>query len=71
MAEVLGEMAGVVARITVQVGDQVSAGQELLVVESMKMEIPLLAPIGGTVQEVRVAVGAFVQAGDVLAVVEA
>ncbi|MHB1505424.1 MAG: acyl-CoA carboxylase biotin carboxyl carrier protein subunit [Sulfobacillus sp.] len=70
MAEVFAEMAGVVARIVANVGDQVNSGQELLVVESMKMEIPLLAPVGGILRELRVGVGAFVQAGDVLAVVE-
>ncbi len=70
MAEVFAEMAGVVAKIVASVGDQVNSGQELLVVESMKMEIPLVAPVGGTLRELRVGVGAFVQAGDVLAVVE-
>ncbi len=69
MAEVRAEMAGVVARILVPVGDRVASGQELVVLESMKMEIPLVAPVAGVVSELLVAEGAFVQAGDLVAVV--
>ncbi len=69
MAEVRAEMAGVVARILVPVGDRVASGQELVVLESMKMEIPLVAPVAGVVSDLLVAEGAFVQAGDLVAVV--
>lgn len=52
--------------IAVAVGDVVEADQPLLVMESMKMEIPLLAPSAGTVSRIGVAVGDVVQEGDLL-----
>ena len=48
-------MAGVVAEVKVQEGDQVAAGAEVVVLESMKMQIPVVARQGGRVHEVRVA----------------
>ena len=70
MAEVRAEMAGVVARILVPVGERVTAGQDLVVLEAMKMEIPLVAPVAGVVSQLLVAEGGFVQAGDLVAVVD-
>lgn len=63
-------MAGVVAEVKVQEGDQVAAGAEVVVLESMKMQIPVVARQGGRVHEVRVAAGAFVNEGDVLVVLD-
>lgn len=66
--QIQSQMAGVVLRISVAVGDKVSMGQEVATLESMKMEIPIEAEGEGTVQEIRVQSGDFVQEGDVLVV---
>jgi acetyl-CoA carboxylase biotin carboxyl carrier protein len=66
--EIRSEIIGAVWKINVQVGDQVAAGQTLMLLESMKMEIPVDAPKAGEVTELRVAEGANVKVGDVLAV---
>lgn len=47
-------MSGSVIEILVAVGDRVSIGQELLILESMKMEIPLESPAAGTIAEIAV-----------------
>ncbi len=66
LASVRANMAGVVARVLVQPGDTVTAGQEVVIIESMKMEIPVEAEVGGKVTAVVVAAGAFVNEGDPL-----
>jgi len=66
----LAPMPGTVVAVSVSVGDQVSAGDPVLVLEAMKMEHPVTAPHGGTVTEVRAA-GEAVDLGAVLAVVQA
>jgi acetyl-CoA carboxylase biotin carboxyl carrier protein len=53
--EVKAEVGGSVWKIEVAVGQAVAEGDTLLIVESMKMEIPLAAPAAGTVLEIRVA----------------
>lgn len=60
---------GKVLEILVQVGASVSMGEEVLVIESMKVEIPVAAPRAGRVLELSVAPGDQVQAGDVLLVI--
>jgi biotin carboxyl carrier protein len=70
MADVLAEMVANVWKVVVQAGDAVSEGDPLVILESMKMEIPVESPVGGTVKEVRVQEGGVVQEGDVIAVVE-
>jgi acetyl-CoA carboxylase biotin carboxyl carrier protein len=52
--EVKAELVGTVWKILVKPGDNVEADQELIVLESMKMEIPVVAPHAGVVREVRV-----------------
>ena len=66
--EVCAEMVANVVSIVVAADDEVAAGDTLLVLESMKMEIPVLAENGGTVAEIRVTEGDVVQEGDVLVV---
>jgi len=56
--------------VKTQSGDVVVAGQELLVIEAMKMELALKAPRDGTVAEVRAAAGDFVEADAVLVTLE-
>jgi biotin carboxyl carrier protein len=70
MAElrVKSEIAGSVWKIEVAVGDRVEMDDSLIVLESMKMEIPLLAPRAGTVTEILVAEGEAIAEGDVAVV---
>jgi acetyl-CoA carboxylase biotin carboxyl carrier protein len=70
VSEVLSEMVANVWRVVVAAGDPVEAGDPLVILESMKMEIPVEAPASGTVSEVRVKEGGVVQEGDVIAVIE-
>ncbi|MEO7803509.1 MAG: biotin/lipoyl-binding carrier protein [Actinomycetota bacterium] len=69
MGEVLCEMVATVWKVLVQPGDVVEEGQTLVILESMKMEIPVDAPEAGEVMSVGVAEGAAVQEGDVIAVI--
>ena len=66
--EIRSELIGAVWKIQVEVGAQVGAGTTLMLLESMKMEIPVDAPVAGEVAEIRVAEGANVNIGDVLIV---
>jgi biotin carboxyl carrier protein len=68
MAEVRAEIAANVWQVLVEAGASVSEGDELVILESMKMEIPVTAPAAGTVSEVRVKPEDQVQEGDVLVV---
>ena len=68
--EVESEIAGSVWKIETRVGAQVEAEDVLLILESMKMEIPVEAPCGGRVAEIRVAEGDDVQEGAILAVID-
>ena len=51
-------------------GKRVAAGEQIAILESMKMEIPVASPIAGTLRECRAEPGRVVRAGDILAVVE-
>lgn len=68
--EVASDLVANVAKVLVSVGDTVSAGDELALLESMKMEIPVLAEHAGTVTTVKVGAGDVVQEGDVLVTIE-
>ncbi|WP_462409175.1 acetyl-CoA carboxylase biotin carboxyl carrier protein subunit [Neobacillus sp. Marseille-QA0830] len=68
MKEITATMAGTVLNIFAAVGDVVRPGQEVLMLESMKMEIPIESETEGTVKEMRVNVGDFVNEGDCLIV---
>jgi len=59
-----------VLEVVVSKGDKIGAGDILVLLESMKMEIPVLAEVGGTITEVSVAVGDVIQAGDLIAVID-
>ncbi|WP_419914492.1 biotin/lipoyl-binding carrier protein [Candidatus Poriferisodalis sp.] len=69
MLDVRAELTATVWKVVAEVGAAVAAGDDLLILESMKMEIPVAAPEGGTLAEMRVAEGDSVAEGDVLAVV--
>jgi len=66
--QVYAEMVANVLSIDVTTGQAVDAGTTLLILESMKMEIPVLAETGGVVAEIKVEPGDVVQEGDVLVV---
>ncbi len=68
--EVQAEMVANVWKIVVAAGDSVADGDTLLILESMKMEIPVLAERAGTVTEVAVTEGDVVQEGDILVILE-
>jgi len=70
MVEVRAEITANVWQVRTEVGAQVAEGDELVILESMKMEIPVTAPIDGTVTELLVAPDDKVQEGDVVAVLE-
>jgi biotin carboxyl carrier protein len=65
---VMAEMVASVMKVYVEAGDAVRAGDTVVLLESMKMEIPVLCEAGGTVAEVKVAAGDVVQEGDPLVV---
>lgn len=66
MSKIVAVMAGNVYQILVKPGDQVEAGQNVVVLESMKMEIAITVGSDGTVKEVIVSEGDFVNEGDLL-----
>lgn len=68
--EVKAHITGVVFQITSKPGDSVVAGDPVIVLESMKMEIPVEAPRAGVVREIKVAEGQTVQEGDTVAVLD-
>ena len=68
--EIRAEMVANVWKIVVAEGDSVSNGDTLVILESMKMEIPVLAEVEGTVAKLTVSEGDVVQQGDLIAVVE-
>ena len=64
------EVTGSVWKITTTIGQRLEPGGEVMVIESMKMEIPVIAEGGGTVVEFCVAEGAAISEGDVVAILE-
>jgi acetyl-CoA carboxylase biotin carboxyl carrier protein len=70
MKEITASMAGTVFNILVSQGENIELSQQVLVLESMKMEIPVESTFSGKVVEVKVNIGDFVNEGDVLVVIE-
>ncbi|NOG71815.1 biotin/lipoyl-binding carrier protein [Roseicella sp. DB1501] len=68
MIRVNSEMAGSIWKLLVAIGDEVAEGADLLLLESMKMEIPVAAPAKGKVAEIRVEEGETVSEGQLLLV---
>ena len=68
--EIRAEMVANVWKVIKAAGDDVAEGDTLVILESMKMEIPVLAETDGTVIEIAVNEGDVVQEGDLIAVVE-
>ena len=69
MAEVRAEMVANVWKVVAAEGDLVADGDTLVILESMKMEIPVLAEAAGTITTLHVAEGDVVQEGDLIATI--
>ena len=65
-ADIVAEMVANVMTVAVSPGDRLAVGDTVVLLESMKMEIPVLTESAGTVAAVRVSAGDVVQEGDVL-----
>ncbi len=70
MADVTMPMNGKVIAVKADVGQQVEEDEELVVIEAMKMELPVVAVSSGTVKEIKAQVGESYQVGDLLVVIE-
>ena len=70
MEEIHAEMVSSVWKVLVSPGTEVQAGDTLVILESMKMEIPVLAEVAGTVTEIVVEDGDVVNDGDPLVVID-
>lgn len=72
MAEEILEapMVGKVIEVNVKAGDKVEEGDVVCILESMKMENPLVSPVAGTVKEIKVSAGQAVKGGEEIALIE-
>ncbi len=68
--EVRAHITGTVWKIQVAVGDEVEEEDELIILESMKMEMPVESPVDGTIKEILIAEGEPVKEGQVLIIIE-
>jgi biotin carboxyl carrier protein len=68
--EIKAKMPGKVISVNFKVGDAVSKGERVIMLEAMKMETPLASPCDGTITEIKVVVGGKVNPGHVLMVIE-
>jgi len=67
---VRSDIGGVVSKIQVAVGEEVTADDVLMILESMKMEVPISAPVAGKVRSIAVAEGEVVKEDDLLVVLD-
>lgn len=70
MGEIISPMAGKVLEVKVNVGDNINDGDEVVILEAMKMELPIIAEDSGVVKEIKCKKGQTVESGDVLIVIE-
>jgi acetyl-CoA carboxylase biotin carboxyl carrier protein len=68
--EVTVPMVGKIVNVLVSVGDKVGEDDQIATLEAMKMEMPIVAPVGGVIKEIKVAAGQEVEADTVLAIIE-
>lgn len=69
MSQIISPVDGLIAKIYVNVGEQFEEGQELVILHSMKMEIPIYAEGDGVVSEITIPEGDNVSLGDVILVI--
>ncbi|HVO87832.1 MAG TPA: biotin/lipoyl-binding carrier protein [Casimicrobiaceae bacterium] len=70
MYEAKTDVSGAVWKIVTRVGQKLEPGETIMIIESMKMEIPVIAEDGGTIRQLRVEEGSSVSEGDVVATLE-
>ena len=70
MGNIIAPMAGKVVEINISQGDTVNSGDEIMVIEAMKMEIPINSEFNGTVTEIGCSVGEVVESGHILVTIE-
>lgn len=70
MADITAPMVGKIVDIMIKPGDAIKEDDEVIILESMKMENPIFAPANGTVKEIKCKVGDVVNQGDVLVILE-
>jgi acetyl-CoA carboxylase biotin carboxyl carrier protein len=70
VSDVTAPMAGKIIEVKVEVGDTVNENDELIIIEAMKMEMPIVAPISGKVTEVKCKKGDSIATDDLLIVIE-
>ena len=70
IVNVKSEIAGNVWKILTKPGDKIEAEGELMILESMKMEIPVLSPKAGVLKEIRVAEGEAIAEGQLVAIID-
>ncbi len=70
MPNVPAHITGTIWKIEKKIGDAIAAGEVIIIIESMKMEMPVEAPSAGVLKELRCKEGQAVAEGDVLAIVE-
>lgn len=63
-------MVGKIVAVTVKVGDTVAENDQIATLEAMKMEMPVVAPVGGVIKEILVSPGKEVEADGIIAVIE-
>jgi biotin carboxyl carrier protein len=68
--EIRAEMVANVWKVVASEGDMVEDGDTLVILESMKMEIPVVAEVSGTLTQLKVAEGDIVQEGDLIAIID-
>jgi acetyl-CoA carboxylase biotin carboxyl carrier protein len=70
MAEIYAEITANVWQVVVEVGQMIAEGDEICILESMKMEIPVITEVPGVVRELDVEPGQTVQEGDRIALID-
>jgi len=68
--EVTVPMVGKIVNVLCKVGDKVGEDDQIATLEAMKMEMPIVAPVGGVIKEIKVAAGQEVDADTILAIIE-
>ena len=71
VVNVKSEIAGNVWKIQTRPGDRIEVDGEIMILESMKMEIPVLSPKAGTIKEIRVSEGEAIDEGQLVAILDA
>jgi acetyl-CoA carboxylase biotin carboxyl carrier protein len=70
MTEVTAPMSGKILKVVATVGQKVAEDEDLMIMEAMKMEMPIGSPVAGTVKEIKIQEGVSVLAEQVLAIIE-